>query len=797
MARHRAGISARHVVFGLLLGVLSVAVSTCASAQPAAPPPPVAPLSDRSFFIHDIGHRCVDFGGQAYWQLGGPVYTYSCNGSIAQQVRVKEIDATHDVKLMVQSQYCIGVRGGTVAVGQPLELQTCDDASPAQRFALDGDAILIGTQTSGMVARNYVIEPQADATPLRTPMVVGTRDVGDGEYFILEAVDHSGASPTSGFVRVSSEAALDSALALGWGTVIEIDPSQPLDLEGMFPKRLHAGVTMRGYRKYTFQGPEVHTCAATDQPIFTTNEDHVRLTGMRLRGPNGDPRCKSMDRPEAQAILIEPTAGVVVSQPTEAAARAAVSRIDTCSIRPGGCPHVPDVLVDHLDIGYFTGSGVDTRGTDGSASQTCPANPPVYPRATPVRVIGNFIHHNGAYGSVTGDGAFILNDGNVFYRQHAHAIASDPWGTTGYAAFDNFILSEERDTHDVDMHGSLDPGHWQGGLSGDYYDVGWNTFLHTGWTNINQRGTPCRFTAIHDSIFLQSQGQAIITATTVPVRQVVYANAFNAANPTGELAVGDFDGDGIDDVFVGTGSAWYFSSGGQAEWRLLNRMPEHANQLLFGDLDGDGRTDVIAIHNGNIDVSWGGVSPWQTINVTAWTIDNMAVGDFDGDGRADLFLSTGTMWFWAPGGRNWAVLDTSSYERSQLLFGDFLHDGRTHVLRVSNGRWLAAGLNQHWTDIGSAPVGSVAGLVVGDFDGDGFADVARTAGPPLNWQMATPAHSTGWSVLRFDATAIASHPIGRFDANRTSDVLLWDSLHFSYAPGGRDPVQPLSRQDMR
>src|SRR3954467_6533786 len=45
------------------------------------------------------------------------------------------------------------------------------------------------------------------------------------------------------------------------------------------------------------------------------------------------------------------------------------------------------------------------------------------------------------------------------------------------------------------------------------------------------------------------------------------------------------------------------------------------------------------------------------------------------------------------------------------------------VLRVSGGDWLAAGLGQHWTTIGNAPVSSVAGLAVGDFDGDGFTDV--------------------------------------------------------------------------
>ena len=181
---------------------------------------PNAPLSDRTFFIHDIGHRCLDFGAQASWAVGSPVYIYSCNGTVAQQVRVKEVDDTHDVKLLVQSLFCIGVRGGVVVVGRPLELQVCNDAAPVQRFAFDGDAILMGTQSSGRVSRNFVIEPEFDYTPSRTLLVVGTRKVSDAEYFRFEAVDRSSAFPTTGFVGVGSEIWLDWALALGWGTII-------------------------------------------------------------------------------------------------------------------------------------------------------------------------------------------------------------------------------------------------------------------------------------------------------------------------------------------------------------------------------------------------------------------------------------------------------------------------------------------------------------------------------------------------------------------------------------------------
>jgi len=84
-----------------------------------------------------------------------------------------------------------------------------------------------------------------------------------------------------------------------------------------------------------------------------------------------------------------------------------------------------------------------------------------------VRVIGNFIHHIekrdpfDSYASVTGQGAFILNQGNVVYQTWQHHIAADARATTGYHAYDNFFLSNQRNTHQVDMHPT---GHVEGSV---------------------------------------------------------------------------------------------------------------------------------------------------------------------------------------------------------------------------------------------------------------------------------------------------------------------------------------------
>jgi hypothetical protein len=95
---------------------------------------------------------------------------------------VAEIDSNdHDVGLSVypttgatNAGFCIGVHGGWVAAGAALELQTCNPVSPAQRFAVDGDAILMGSQTSDKVMRDFVIERRNGSTVLQTPLVVAS-----------------------------------------------------------------------------------------------------------------------------------------------------------------------------------------------------------------------------------------------------------------------------------------------------------------------------------------------------------------------------------------------------------------------------------------------------------------------------------------------------------------------------------------------------------------------------------------------------------------------------------------------
>jgi len=76
----------------------------------------------------------------------------------------------------------------------------------------------------------------------------------------------------------------------------------------------------------------------------------------------------------------------------------------------------------------------------------------------------------------------------------------------------------------------------------------------------------------------------------------------------------DFDGDGIDDLFLATGTTWWFSSSGKFHWTFLNTSSKQLKDLRFGYFDDDDRCDVITeSDSGRWMISSGGTAPWKPL----------------------------------------------------------------------------------------------------------------------------------------------------------------------------------------
>jgi hypothetical protein len=186
-----------------------------------------------------------------------------------------------------------------------------------------------------------------------------------------------------------------------------------------------------------------------------------------------------------------------------------------------------------------------------------------------------------------------------------------------------------------------------------------------------------------------------------------------------KVFVGDFDGDGQDDLLChnsSNGYKWidYANNNGEffgTNWsRDADWCQAEGAELFIGDFNADGRDDMLC-HNKINGHKWidyadsnGRFLGTNTHHNTAWCSsvgEELFVGDFDGDGRDDLLChgaSTGFKWVdYADGngrftGTNWsrdANWCAGSTER--LSVGDYNGDGRDDLMChdvVSGTKWV-------------------------------------------------------------------------------------------------------------
>ena len=217
----------------------------------------------------------------------------------------------------------------------------------------------------------------------------------------------------------------------------------------------------------------------------------------------------------------------------------------------------------------------------------------------------------------------------------------------------------------------------------------------------------------------------------------------------------------------------------------------------LGDFDGDGRDDMLLRHedgrwffypmNGRRHMAGQG-----TANLTrnlAWSV--AGVGDFDGDGNDDVLLrkpTTGIWYYYPMNGRRHLTGHGAADLPSDLSWsvagiGDLDGDGKDDVLlRHANGHWHYYPMDgrRHLSGHGAANLPSdlswwVAGI--GDFDGDGKDGVllrkAATTGAWYYYPMNGRRHLTGHGAANLPSDLSWSVAgIGDFDGDGKDDVLL-------------------------
>ena len=168
------------------------------------------------------------------------------------------------------------------------------------------------------------------------------------------------------------------------------------------------------------------------------------------------------------------------------------------------------------------------------------------------------------------------------------------------------------------------------------------------------------------------------------------------------------------------------------------------------------------------------------------------VGDVDGDGKADLIVwraSTGT-WYWltsssgysytAGGGIQWGNASLGD----QPVLGDYDGDGLADLAlwRASTGTWYWLTSSSHYSyasahgiQWGNSGLGDR--VVTGDIDGDGKADLILWRPTDGTWYWLTSSTNYAYAsagAKQWGNTSLGDVPmIGDLDGDGRADLIIW------------------------
>ena len=141
---------------------------------------------------------------------------------------------------------------------------------------------------------------------------------------------------------------------------------------------------------------------------------------------------------------------------------------------------------------------------------------------------------------------------------------------------------------------------------------------------------------------------------------------FRFGAPGDEPLVGDWDGDGTDEVGVHRGDAWYLDGDGNHQWNLPGdvyfRFGILGDEPVVGDWDGDG-TDEVGVHRPSTGMWYldtDGNGRWNVPGDVCFRFgvagDEPVVGDWNGDGVDEVGVHRDHMWYLdSDGNHRWSV----------------------------------------------------------------------------------------------------------------------------------------------
>ena len=502
---------------------------------------------------------------------------------------------------------------------------------------------------------------------------------------------------------------------------------------------LQSGVSLVGERGELGSRPTLFTNYMGEKyTVFTVVGNDIHVEGLNFLGPKPAADHAKKDK-YVDAILVR--------QDIDRDVRAFGHRVTIVDNEFSQWPHAGVSVKGCL---FLDDEGTGCEMVNGDISDWDPAWPHLEPSDADTLFVGyNYMHDNvmdgGGYGFVTGAAGYGTVVGNVFDRNR-HAVAASGRAYSGYVALYNYVLNggykqgNYYNQH-FDVHGNGEKDY--GGYGGEYFEIGYNTIrgeqtYHLVKTRpaLMMRGTPGIELYFHHNVLVHDDLDAAVSlkdsknSTGIGEDHDEFnfrpsKNKFDTDYTT-EIATGDFDGDGHTDVFTANGTAWYYSSAGNREWRYLRQWNKRIRDLAFADIDNDGITDALYRDaNGELSFLKSARSDLMPLTTLPVPIKDLRSGDFDGDGLTDLFYTQNQQWqIWYGSTGQWSPAQTSVTPVNEMLFGEFDSNSGTDVAAVRNGQWSysSGGLTQ-WQKLNNKLVGSFKNAVAADFDGNGRTDI--------------------------------------------------------------------------
>ena len=298
---------------------------------------------------------------------------------------------------------------------------------------------------------------------------------------------------------------------------------------------------------------------------------------------------------------------------------------------------------------------------------------------------------------------------------------------------------------------------------------------------------------------------------------------------------GDFNGDGRDDVLVHNGNSIivYRSNGSQLDvaFSAVERVPGSwqftaGDRFYVGDFNGDGKDEVVVYNSTNwvmeylgllADDGSGGLRLIARYDdaMPGWQFqrdDRFYVADFDGNGRSDLFVFNGGNWaipyvgMLRSSGTGFGVVNRFDANLpgwqmrpgDRHAVGDFTGNGREDLWVFNGDDWSIAYLGM-LRSTGTGLVmshrydGGMPGWqmrrndrhIVGDFNADGQADLyvfngddwsiaylgmLRSTGTQLAMTKRYDGNVPGWQMRRHDR-----HYLADIEGNGKADLFVFNS----------------------